>query len=261
MINGFKGFGKDLKCRGYQFEVGNDYEHEGEVVACESGFHIVERPLDVFNYYQPSQSRYCKVEGSGKTDKHGSDTKVACQHIKIGAEIGIIGLVKAQIEYVKSRTTFENTDPKQATAGNYGAATAGENGAATAGYNGAATAGYKGAATAGENGAATAGDNGAATAGNYGAATAGEKGAATAGENGAATSRGTVSVGDNGCGLARGNGVKIKGGIGSVLVICEENKNNYDIASWKSVVVDGEKIKADTFYGLVNGEFVEVEDE
>ena len=245
MINGFKGFGKDLKCRGYQFEVGNDYEHEGEVVACESGFHIVERPLDVFNYYQPSQSRYCKVEGSGKTDKHGSDTKVSCQHIKICAEIGIIGLVKAQIEYVKSRTTFENTDPKQATAGNYGAA----------------TAGYNGAATAGDNGAATAGNYGAATAGEKGAATAGEKGAATAGENGAATSRGTVSVGDNGCGLARGNGVKIKGGIGSVLVICEENKNNYDIASWKSVVVDGEKIKADTFYGLVNGEFVEVEDE
>jgi len=148
-----------------------------------------------------------------------------------------------------------------ATAGNYGAATAGYRGAATAGYSGAATAGESGAATAGNYGAATAGNYGAATAGNYGAATAGESGAATAGNYGAATSRGSVAVGDNGVALCRGNDIKARGGLGSILVIAVESKDYYDIKEWKAEVVDGKKIKADTWYKLENGEFVEIEDE
>jgi len=148
-----------------------------------------------------------------------------------------------------------------ATAGNYGAATAGYRGAATAGESGAATAGYRGAATAGDYGAATAGDYGAATAGYRGAATAGDYGAATAGESGAATSRGSVAVGDNGVALCRGNDIKARGGLGSILVIVVESEDNYDIKEWKAEVVDGVKIKADTWYKLENGEFVEIEDE
>jgi hypothetical protein len=146
-----------------------------------------------------------------------------------------------------------------ATAGDYGAATAGDNGAATAGYSGAATAGYRGAATAGNRGAATAGNCGAATAGDSGAATAGNRGAATAGDYGAATARGKASTGSNGLSMARGNNVQVKGGIGAILVIAEEGEDTYDIVDWKAVVVDGEIVKADTWYRLENGELVEVD--
>ena len=146
-----------------------------------------------------------------------------------------------------------------ATAGNSGAATAGDYGAATAGDCGAATAGYRGAATAGDYGAATAGDSGAATAGYRGAATAGYRGAATAGDCGAATARGKASTGSNGLSVARGKNVQVKGGIGAILVIAEERDNTYDIVDWKAVVVDGEVVKADTWYRLENGELVEVD--
>ncbi|ADY54682.1 hypothetical protein Sgly_0315 [Syntrophobotulus glycolicus DSM 8271] len=319
-IKGFKGFNKNLQCtpagKTFQFEIGQEYEHKGKVSACNSGFHFCEAPLDVFGYYAPADSRYCEVEGSGQTDGGGADSKVAVSKLKIGAEIGIPGLVRAQIEYVKSRCTTEHTDPEKATAGNYGAATAGDSGAATAGNYGAATAGYRGAATAGDSGAATAGDSGAATAGdsgaatagdsgaatagnygaatagdsgaatagdsgaatagdsgaatagdsgaatagNYGAATAGYRGAATAGDSGAATARGSVTVGKDGSGLVRGNGIKIRGGLGAVLVIVNEKAGSCDIAEWKTVVVDGEEIKADTWYRLKDGEVVEADD-
>ena len=146
-----------------------------------------------------------------------------------------------------------------ATAGNYGAATAGDSGAATAGDSGAATAGYSGAATVGNHGAATAGYSGAATAGNYGAATAGDCGAATAGNYGAATARGKALTGSNGLSVARGKNVQVKGGIGAILVIAEERDDTYDIVDWKAVVVDGEVVKADTWYRLENGELVEVD--
>ena len=106
---------------------------------------------------------------------------------------------------------------------------------------------------------ATAGYSGAATAGNYGAATAGDCGAATAGDNGAATARGKASTGSNGLSVARGKNVQVKGGIGAILVIAEERDDTYDIVDWKAVVVDGEVVKADTWYRLENGELVEVD--
>lgn len=81
---------------------------------------------------------------------------------------------------------------------------------------------------------------------------------ATAGECGAATSRGLSASGRNGLSVARGDNVRVKGGIGAVLVIAEEDTNSYDIKDWKAVVVDGETVKADTWYKLVNGELVEV---
>lgn len=98
-----------------------------------------------------------------------------------------------------------------------------------------------------------------ATAGDRGAATAGDCGAATAGNYGAATARGKASTGSNGLSVARGNNVRVKGGIGAILVIAEEGEDSYDIVDWKAVVVDGEVVKADTWYRLENGELVEVD--
>ena len=280
VIKSYKGFDKDLTCRGFKYKVGKEYETDG-AKACTKGFHACERPLDVFSYYPPATSRYHEVEQSGELSRDNDDSKVASSRIKIGAEIGLPGLIRAHIEYVKSHTTTEHTDPERATAGDSGAATAGDRGAATAGDSGAATAGCRGAATAGSYGAATAGCRGAATAGSYGAATAGsygaatagsygaatagcrgaatagDSGAATAGSYGAATSRGSSAVGENGLAVARGNNVKVKGGLGAILVLAEEQTNSYDIKDWRAVVVDGETIKADTWYKLVDGEIKE----
>ena len=251
-IKAYKAFDKDLSCRGFKYEVGKEYEETGDIKACEKGFHACPYPLDVFGYYAPGGSRFCEVEQSGKIDDSESD-KVCSSKIRIGAELDIRGLVKAAVSFVKERCTNEcNADPgKPATAGNRGAATAGN--------RGAATAGDYGAATAGDSGAVTAGNRGAATAGNYGAATAGNYGAATAGDYGAATARGKASTGSNGLSVARGNNVRVKGGIGAILVIAEEEEDSYDIVDWKAVVVDGEVVKADTWYRLENGELVEVD--
>lgn len=90
-------------------------------------------------------------------------------------------------------------------------------------------------------------------------ATAGYRGAATAGDSGAATARGKASTGSNGLSMARGNNVQVKGGIGAILVIAEEREDTCDIVDWKAVLVDGEVVKADTWYRLENGELVEVD--
>ena len=132
-IRTYKGTDKDMKCRGFQFEPGGEYETKGRIKACENGFHACERPLDVFNHYPPATSRYFAVEQSGDLSP-GGDTKVASRKIKIGEELGIPGLVRAQIEYVKAHTTTEHTDPERATAGDYGAATS--RGSVTVGKNG-----------------------------------------------------------------------------------------------------------------------------
>ena len=243
-IKAYKAFDKDLSCRGFKYEVGKEYEETGDIKACEKGFHACPYPLDVFGYYAPAGSRFCEVEQSGKIDDSESD-KVCSSKIRIGAELDIRGLVKAAVSFVKERCTNEcNADPGKP---------------ATAGYRGAATAGDYGAATAGDRGAATAGDSGAATAGYRGAATAGYSGAATAGDYGAATARGKASTGSNGLSVARGNNVQVKGGIGAILVIAEEGEDTYDIVDWKAVLVDGEVVKADTWYRLENGELVEVD--
>ena len=232
----YKAFDKDLSCRGFKYEVGKEYEETGDIKACEKGFHACPYPLDVFGYYAPAGSRFCEVEQSGKIDDSESD-KVCSSKIRIGAELDIRGLVKAAISFVKERCTNEcNAEPGKP-----------------------ATAGDSGAATAGDYGAATAGDSGAATAGDYGAATAGYRGAATAGDYGAATARGKASTGSNGLSMARGNNVQVKGGIGAILVIAEEREDTCDIVDWKAVLVDGEVVKADTWYRLENGELVEVD--
>ena len=218
-IKGVKGFNQDMTCRGFQYKEGETYE-TSRAKACKEGFHFCENPIDALNYYYPGQSVYHQVEGDGQIDRDTDDSKVACTKIKIGAKIDIPFICKATFDYVKSHCTNEyNAEPgKPVVAGDREAATAGESGAATAGY----------------------------------------KGAATAGDRGCATSRGKSAVGANGLAVVRGNGVMVKGGLGAILVIAEENRNDYDIAHWKAVVVDNTTIKADTWYVLNGDELVEV---
>ena len=274
----YKGMNTDMTCRGFQYEVGKEYETD-KAEACECGFHACEYPLDVFNYYPPASSRYFEVEQSGEMDRSGGDSKVASTKIKIGAEIGIAGLVKASVEYTQERATEE---PGGHATGDLGAASAtGYQGAASAtGYQGAASAtgdlgaasatgdlgaasatGYRGAASAtGDLGAASAtGDLGAASATGYrGAASAtGYQGAASAtGDRGAASATGKSSVA-----VSTGINGKAMGAIGCAICLVERGEwdgETYPIVSVKAAIVDGQSIKADTWYTLKNGEFMEV---
>ena len=102
VIKSYKGFNKNMTCRGFQYEEGKEYEEE-IVEVCDHGFHVCEYPLDCLNYYYPNESVYHEVEQSGEIQEHNDDTKVASTKIKIGAEISIAGLVKAAIEYTVKR--------------------------------------------------------------------------------------------------------------------------------------------------------------
>ena len=103
-ISAVKGFNRDWMCRDFQFEIGKTYEHNGDVVACQLGFHACEYPLDCFSYYAPSVSRYAEVAQSGKMDRHFGDSKVASARITIEAEIDIPKIVQRAITWVLKQT-------------------------------------------------------------------------------------------------------------------------------------------------------------
>ncbi len=251
-MKAYKGFNKDMTCRGFQFEEGKTYE-EDEAKVCEKGFHACEHPLACFAYYNPANSVFHEVELDGVADSQENDTKVAAKKITIGARLDIAGMVKAAVDFVFAKADWSKKE-NHAT-GYQGAASAtGDQGAASAtGVQGAASAtGDQGAASAtGRWGAASAtGDQGAASATGYqGAASAtGDQGAASAtGVQGAA-----ISIGVDG---------KAKAAIGCWITLAEwkweyPNWNRVDMQTKK---VDGKEIKADTWYRLKEGKFVEVE--
>ena len=148
-IHSYKGFDKDMKCRGFQYEVGNDYEQDGKIKCCRNGFHACEFPLDVFTYYAPScNSRYCTVTQSGDIDKNGENSKVASSKIHIETEIGLSGIIKAGVKFILDKVNWN--DNKETNTGDYSAATnTGDYSAATnTGNCSAATnTGYYSAAT------------------------------------------------------------------------------------------------------------------
>ena len=240
-MKGYKGFDKDLKCRDFQYEVGKDYTTEGKIEACKNGFHFCENPMDVLGYYPPSDSRYCIVESSGQEDRNGDDSKVATSKIHISAEIGLKGLIEDGVKFILDKVNWK--DNKESNIGNWSAAT-------NTGYQSAATntGNWSAATNTGDQSAATnTGDRSAATnTGNQSAAT-------NTGNQSAAIVSGKGSVA-----MAIGYKSKAKGSLSYWIVLAEQNYN-YEIIDVQSVKVDGEKIKADTFYTLVNGEFIETE--
>ena len=246
----YKGFDKDLKCRDYQFEVGKEYEEEKADI-CNCGFHACENPLDVFGYYPPADSRYCEVD-LDVNDQKSDDSKRVGKRIKINAEIGLPGLIKAGVEYIKDQVDWEHA--KVSNTGNRSAATnTGDRSAAT-------NTGNRSAATnTGDRSAATnTGDRSAATnTGGWSAATnTGDQSAATnTGGWSAATVTGKESIA-----MAVGYDSKAKGALGCYLVLSEWKRidREYHIVDVQSAKVDGETIKADTFYKLIDGKFVEV---
>jgi hypothetical protein len=231
----FKGFDKDLKCRDFQYEIGKEYEEERAEI-CDTGFHACENPLDVFGYYAPADSRYCEVELDAN-DQKSDDSKRVGKKISIKAEIGIAGIIKAGLEYIKDQVNWD--DDKKSNTGNRSAATN--------------TGDWSAATNTGDCSAATnTGNRSAATnTGNWSAAT-------NTGDCSAATVEGKESVA-----MAIGYNSKAKGSLGCFIVLaeCKELGGEYHIVDVKSAKVDGEKIKPDTFYKLINGEFVEADKE
>ena len=244
IIKSYKGFNKDMTCRGFQYEEGKEYEEE-TADACHSGFHACEHPLDCLNYYSPNESVYHEVEQSGEFDRGEDDSKVASTKIKIGARLDISGLVKAAIDFTMSRVKKEVGSDEDC-----GASSA-------TGYKGASSAtGYKGASSA-------TGDYGASSAtGNCGASSA-------TGYKGASSANDPESVA-----VAWGYKGKAMGVLGSHIVLAEwkyigsKEDDKYDKAeqeAWEFVGakmfrVDGEKVKPNTWYRLENGELLEVEE-
>ena len=125
----FKGFDKDLKCKDFQYEIGKEYSEEKANI-CNYGFHACEFPMDVFNYYPPSDSRYCEVELEANNQKSSDDSKRVGKKISVKAEIGIAGIIKAGVEYIKEQVNWE--DDKATNTGDRSAATnTGDRSAAT----------------------------------------------------------------------------------------------------------------------------------
>jgi hypothetical protein len=261
-MKAFKGFNKDLTCRGYQYEEGKEF-HTERAECCDTGFHACEYPLDCFGYYDPAHSVYHEVELSGEMDRSGDNTKVCATDIKIGARLSIAGLVKMAIDFTMSKVNKEaGSDERHGFAsatGNCGASSA---------------TGYKGASSAtGDYGASSAtGDYGASSAtGDYGASSA----TGNCGASSATGYKGASSVSDpTGVAVAWGHEARAKGCKGAHLILSDwrfigekywdgsykdmYNKDNWELTGAKMVVVDGEKIKEDTYYRCIEGEIVEV---
>ena len=283
-IKAYKGFNKDMTCRGFQYEDGKEYETE-MAKCCESGFHAYEYPLDCFEYYSPNESVYREVELDGNTDSCGDNTKIASTKIKIGASLNIAGIVKAAIEYTSKRSKKENgcdNDRGASSATGYYSVSS------ATGYCSASSAtGYYSVSSAtGDRSASSAtGDYSASSATGYRSASSatGYYSASSAtgycsassatGYCSASSATGYYSVSsaecENSIAVAWGYHGKAKGVIGSYLVLAdwEGDENNYwtpelwSLKGAKMVRVDGEKIKENTFYTMVNGEIKEVEDE
>ena len=206
----YKGFDKDLKCRGFQFEIGKEYEVDGDVSVCENGFHACAAPLEVFDYYSPVDSRYCEVEQSGQLDT-GDGSKIASKKIKIGAEIGIKGLVDAHIEFIREKTEKLSYAAQIGSSGD---------------------------------------DAQIGSSGRYA-------------QIGSSGDDAFISCeADHAVVCCAGKRAKVKAPVGTWITLSEYGEwdgEGYPCVCVKSAQIDGETLKADTWYTLKNGEFVEVD--
>lgn len=213
-MKAYKGFDKNMQCRGFQFAEGETY-HEESAGLCKCGFHACEMPLDILAYYAPSDSSIYREVGLDEVapERNRGDSKCCAKTIKIGAELGIGGLVNAQIEWIRQTIGF---DDKTA----------------------AAKDGSPNVASGNQGAAQASGDRGAAQASGY---------------QGAAQASGKFSVA-----TAAGWGCRVMGKIGCAIFAVERDQRTAEIMSVAAAIVDGSKIKADTWYECRNGAFEEV---
>ena len=231
-IIAYKGFDKNLKCRDFQYEVGKEYEMDGDIKCCERGFHACESPLEVFDHYDMLNSRFAEVEQSGEIDKEENSTKVCSSRIKVKAELKLADIINLGVEWIKDVTSPSKLK-KETDLNDNG------NNSAKIGSSGY----YAKIGSSGDS--AKIGSSG-----DY----------AQIGSSGDYAK--IESTGKHSVVMAAGNNSIAKAKIGSWITLSEWDCIN---GVWipicvKTEQVDGERIKADTFYKLVNGEFKEVEE-
>ena len=276
----YKGFDKDMKCRGFQFEEGKTYETD-EAKLCEKGFHACECPLDVFRYYAPCDGegniqKFHKVTLEDVSPEREDDSKVCAKKITIGAELNFFGLAKAHVEWVKSQSGDERAET-----GDYSAAsnTGNRSAASNTGFRSAASnTGFRSAAsnTGDCSAASNTGNRSAASntgfrsaASNTGfrsaASNTGDCSAASnTGNRSAASNTGDCSAASNtgkdAIAVAWGRNSKASAGLGSYIVIAEYDDDGNFVAA-KMGRVDGRRLKPNVFYKLVGGKFVKADEE
>ncbi len=285
IIQAYKGFDSNLTCRGFQYEVGKEYTHEGKVNACNTGFHACKNPFDVLNYYSNfTEMRYCTVEQSGEIDKE--QDKIASSKIKIKAEIGWDGLFNAGIGYLK-----KNTGPSKIKDGDFNdnGDDCAKNGSSDFYAQIGSSGDYAQIGSSGDYAQIGSSGNYALIGSSGDCAQIGSSGdyaqigslgnnaqigssgySAQIGSSGNYAQIGSSgddaeikSEGENTVVMCAGNNSMACGKIGSWLTLAEWKVQD---GEWRPVCVkteriDDERIKADTFYKLTNGEFTEVENE
>ncbi|HGK6483711.1 TPA: hypothetical protein ACJ5A3_000578 [Pseudomonas aeruginosa] len=240
VVTAYKGFKQDLTCRGYQFEIGGTYKHEGEVEACASGFHSCEYPLDVFGYYAPSESRFAIVKASGHLSRHNDDSKIASATLVVEAEISMPTMISRAIDWVMSKV---DKSVEQTVVGETASNTGYQSAASNTGYQSAAsnTGDYSAASNTGyQSAASNTGNRSAASNTGY------QSAAEVSGKESVAASLGIE-------GRARASA-------GSAIVLCHRDDEGRLIHIRASKV--GENgVEPDTWYQLsADGEFVEFEE-
>ena len=232
VITSYKAFDKNMKCRDFQYEVGKEYEMDGEIKCCNRGFHACKSPMEVWDYYDMLNSRYAEVEQSGKIDEEGNSTKVCSSHIKIKAELKLADIIKVGVEWLKDITSpskvkadgalNDNGDRKKQIGSSGDSAQIGSSGD------------YAKIGSSGDY--------------------------AKIGSSGDYAK--IDSTGEDSVIMCAGNSSIAKAKVGSWITLAEwkwsDEKNHNVPVCVKTEYVDGENIKADTWYQLKNGKFVEV---
>ena len=250
VITSYKGFDKNMQCRGFQYEVGKEYEMDGEIKCCNRGFHACKSPMEVLDHYDILNSRYAEVEQSGKIDAEENTTKVCSSRIKIKAELKLADIINIGVEWLKDITSpskvkadgalNDNGDRKKQIGSSGVSAKIG-----SSGYSAKiGSSGYS--AQIGSSGDyAQIGSSG-----DY----------AQIGSSGVSAK--IDSTGEDSVIMCAGNSSIAKAKVGSWITLAEwkwsdEKKRDVPVCV-KTEYVDGENIKADTWYQLRNGKFVEV---
>ncbi|MCS7633372.1 hypothetical protein N0390_12380 [Pseudomonas aeruginosa] len=263
IVTAYKGFKQDLTCRGYQFEIGGTYKHEGEVEACASGFHSCEYPLDVFGYYAPGESRFAIVKASGQLSRHDDDSKIASATLVVEAEISMPTMISRAIDWIMARL---DKSVEQTVVGDTGNRSAASN---TGDYSAASNTGYYSAASnTGDYSAAsnTGYYSAASNTGNHSAAsnTGNRSAASNTGDYSAASNTGYQSAaevsGKESVAASLGIEGRARASAGSAIVLCHRDDEGRLIHIRASKV--GENgVKPDTWYQLsAEGEFVEFDE-
>ena len=277
MIKSYKGFDKNMKCRGFQYEVGKEYEMDGEIKCCKRGFHACKSPLEVWDYYDMLNSRFAEVEQSGKIDEEEKSTKVCSSHIKIKAELKLADIINIGVEWLKDITSpskvkadgalNDNGDRKKQIGSSGDSAQIGSSGNyAQIGSSG----NYAQIGSSGDSAKIGSSGDSAQIGSSGDSAQIGSSGdSAQIGSSGDSAQIGSSgdyaqidSTGEDSVIMCAGNCSRAKAKVGSWITLAEwkwsdEKKRDVPVCV-KTEYVDGENIKADTWYQLRNGKFVEV---